>query len=358
MTANRANNPDLYERIAGLPLAAEGHRLEILRREVSSRFTRVTTVVTLCGEGQEGVGEDVTYDAGTHEAVRAERAAWDLTGRTTIHHFSVLLERLLPVDEVPYPRWAFEGAALDLALRQAGLTLPVVFRRPFHPVRFVLSTRLESPPSVRQLRDWLAVQPGLEFKLDPRSAWGPEFFLALTAMGRVRVLDLKGAYEGTPVDQPFDPDLYRRVREAALAAPDGPVYIEDPAPTPGAWTVLAGAEDRVSWDAPIHSADDIRRLPFPPGAVNIKPSRFGSWRRLLEAIRYCREAGIHLYGGGQFELGPGRDQIQALASLFYADSANDVAPRVYHSGGPRPGLPPSPLCPAVPALAGFRFRET
>lgn len=357
MAGNQANNPDLYERIAGLPLVVEGHRLEIMRREVSSGFTRVTTVVTLFGEGQEGVGEDVTYDAETHEAVLTERAAWDLTGRTTVHDFSASLETLLPVDRAPYPRWAFEGAALDLALRQAGLTLPVAFGRPFHPVRFVLSTRLDSPPSVDLLRDWLAVQPGLEFKLDPRSSWGPEFFAALTTMGRVRVLDLKGAYQGTPVDQPFDPDLYRRVKEAALAAPDGPVYIEDPAPTPGAWRVLAGAEDRLSWDAPIHSADDIRCLPFPPGAVNVKPSRFGSWQRLLEAIGYCRERGIHLYGGGQFELGPGRDQIQALASLFYADSANDVAPRVYHSGGPRPGLPSSPLRPAVPALVGFRFRK-
>jgi len=50
-----------------------------------------------------------------------------------------------------------------------------------------------------------------------------------------------------------------------------------------------------------------------------------------------------MYGGGQFELGPGRPQIQALASLFYADSPNDVAPSEYNVGGPRAGLPRSPL---------------
>ena len=33
-----------------------------------------------------------------------------------------------------------------------------------------------------------------------------------------------------------------------------------------------------------------------------------------------------MYGGGQFELGVGRGQIQYLASLFHPDSPNDVAP--------------------------------
>ena len=52
-----------------------------------------------------------------------------------------------------------------------------------------------------------------------------------------------------------------------------------------------------------------------------------------------------LYGGGQFELGVGRGQIQALASLFYADSANDVAPGGYNAPAPVEGLPRSPLEP-------------
>jgi hypothetical protein len=52
-----------------------------------------------------------------------------------------------------------------------------------------------------------------------------------------------------------------------------------------------------------------------------------------------------MYGGCQFELGPGRSHIQALASLFYPDSPNDVAPSEYNTGGARPGLPQSPLPP-------------
>jgi len=54
-----------------------------------------------------------------------------------------------------------------------------------------------------------------------------------------------------------------------------------------------------------------------------------------------------MYGGGQFELGPGRAHIQRLASLFYADAPNDVAPGDYNVGEPRPALPQSPLDVAI-----------
>ena len=63
-----------------------------------------------------------------------------------------------------------------------------------------------------------------------------------------------------------------------------------------------------------------------------------------------------LYGGGQFELGVGRGQIQALASLFYADSANDVAPGSYNAPEPSPGLPESPLEPPSD-LTGFSWER-
>ena len=81
-------------------------------------------------------------------------------------------------------------------------------------------------------------------------------------------------------------------------------------------------------------------------------ARFGSVRRLFEAYDYAAERDMLLYGGGQFELGPGRDHIQHLASLFHPDGPNDVAPREYNAGGPRPGLPTSPL-PARAHPAGL-----
>ena len=35
------------------------------------------------------------------------------------------------------------------------------------------------------------------------------------------------------------------------------------------------------------------------------------------------------YGGGQYELGVGRGQIQYLAAIFHPDAPNDIAPAGY-----------------------------
>ena len=80
--------------------------------------------------------------------------------------------------------------------------------------------------------------------------------------------------------------------------------------------ILEPVRDRLTWDAPIHSIADIEALPWPPKMVNIKPSRIGGLRELCETYDYCAERGIGAYGGGQWELGVGRGQIQDLASLF------------------------------------------
>jgi len=78
-------------------------------------------------------------------------------------------------------------------------------------------------------------------------------------------------------------------------------------------------------------------------------ARFGPIENLLATIEFCKAHQIVLYGGGQTELGIGRDHIQALASLFYSATANDVAPREYNTGEARGGLPQSPLPAPTPA---------
>ena len=88
--------------------------------------------------------------------------------------------------------------------------------------------------------------------------------------------------------------------------------------------------------------------------VNIKPSRLGGLQELFAAYDYCEEHGIGAYGGGQFELGAGRGQIQYLASLFHPDTPNDVAPSAYNLPDPPEGLPSSPLEPQ-PSELGFRW---
>src|SRR5207245_7296175 len=52
-----------YGLLSDLPLRVDGYTLEGLSAQVSSAFDRLTTVVRLSGGGDEGVGEDVVYDA-------------------------------------------------------------------------------------------------------------------------------------------------------------------------------------------------------------------------------------------------------------------------------------------------------
>ena len=149
----------LYARVADLPLTIEGHSFEVLKQEVSSGFERVTTIVRFEGLGATGMGEDVTYESAAHERVLPERNAFPLAGDHTFAGFSRLLERLLPAEMEPHARWGFEGAALDLALRQAGRTLSDLVGIESRPLRFVVSTRLGSPPDAEVVLGWLRAEP-------------------------------------------------------------------------------------------------------------------------------------------------------------------------------------------------------
>jgi hypothetical protein len=353
-----------YDRIKDLPLKVDSYELEGLDFSIpGTDMERLTTIVHLQGDGHEGLGEDVVYDALDHVALRDAGPVLDLAGEHTIASFSERLEGLdlfptPPEREVSvnYRRWAFESAALDLALRQAGKPLYEVVGREPRPVTFVVSMRLTAPGSdevstIEPVRKRLAIYPTLRFKLDPTNDWTDGLIEQLVETGAVDSLDLKGQYKGTPVDVETDPELYRKLIEAFPNA-----WLEDPDVNDETKAVLDPVADRVTWDAPIHSVADIRSRPWPPKMVNIKPSRFGALQALFEAYDYCDQNGIGAYGGGQWELGPGRGHIQYLASLFHPDTPNDVAPSGYNTAGTEPGLPSSPLAPA-PTPTGFRWGE-
>jgi L-alanine-DL-glutamate epimerase-like enolase superfamily enzyme len=345
-----------FERLAQLPVEIHSYTLEGLEAAVSSDFTRLSTVIHMQGGGEEGVGEDVTYDQLDHIALQDAGPVLDLAGERTIGEVCELVGSLdlfpaEPVRDVSrrYRRWAFESAALDLALRQAGKSLAQVMERELRPLTFVVSLRLGEPPTIDPVRKRLDLYPTLRFKLDPTDEWTDELIAELVATGAVDSVDLKGLYVGTVVDAGADPELYRRVAEAF---PDA--WIEDPRLTEETDPVLEPYRDRITWDANIHAVADIEGLPFRPRMVNIKPSRLGGLQELFAAYDYCEEHGIGAYGGGQFELGPGRGQIQYLASLFHPDTPNDVAPSGYNLPDPAPGLPSSPLAPQGSDV-GFRW---
>jgi hypothetical protein len=324
-----------YDAVRDLPLQIDGYELEPLEQEVARGFTLRRTVVVLRGGGEEGRGEEVDYNAVIQQELQARRGELPLAGVHTLDSFS-----LLQSGQTEYRRWALESAALDLALRQAGRSLGEAIGRTPRPLRFVVSTR------VANLAGWQALYPGLRFKLDPDRDWTDEFVSQLTGAGVVDTVDFKGVYRGD-FGMPPDPALYARI---AAAFPEA--WIEDPALNHETSSVLKSQRDRITWDAGIHEWSDVEALPFQPHCLNSKPSRFGSVKRLFDFYDACERAGIALYGGGQFELGPARAQIQLLASLFHADAPNDVAPSGYNATEPVAGLPVSPL--TLTPQAGFR----
>ena len=347
----------LFDLVADLPLRIESYTLRGLSRTVSSGFERLSTVFLLQGGGHEGAGEDVTYEPEAHTAQQEQGPVLELAGDWTFGSFSEYLDAL---DTFPgytpafpvyrsYRRWGLESAALDLALRQAGMSLHALLGREPRPVTFVVSSRLGEPPTIAPVERRLARYPSLRFKLDATPDWSDELVAELVATGAVDSIDFKGAYQGTLVDNPTDPELYRRIAEAF---PDA--WLEDPdLESEDAKRALLAHQERITWDAPIHSVADILAAPVMPRTVNLKPSRFGSLRALFEAYEFCEQRGMGAYGGGQYELGVGRDHIQLLAAIFHANAPNDIAPGGYDALDPEPGLPASPL-DAHPAPTGFR----
>lgn len=345
---------NLYSYLEDLTLQID--QIEYVKHalDTSSGFLRKSTEIMLSGDGRSGHGEDVTYEADEHDALERDKPDFSLHGKFTLKEFS---DRLDEIDlfygrEIEhaefsnYRQWGFESAALDLALKQASTNLAAAFDLEYKPVRFVVSTRLGDPPSVDRLNRLLEINSALEFKLDPTVDWTTELMAEIANTNAVRILDFKGLYSNTIVDNPPDPRLYQ---EAIQAFPD--VIMEDPAETDEIKPLLNHVKTRLSWDYPIRSIRTIKELPYSPKWINIKPSRFGSLKALLDTIAYCQQNDITMYGGGQFELSVGRTQIQRLASLFYPDSPNDVAPRVYHGMNIDDDAPVSPI--NIPKEIGF-----
>ncbi|MFM8828316.1 MAG: hypothetical protein ACKOGE_03405, partial [Actinomycetota bacterium] len=256
----------LYDRLRDLPISIEGAHLERLELPVSPEFARVTTVVHLEGLGHEGVGEDVTYEADEATAFQ-QGGPPDLSDEWTIHGLSQALGAMDLFPAAPpawppsrrYRRWAFESAALDLALRQAGEPLWRVLGIDPSPVEFVISTGLGEPPDPRRVLAWADAAPGIGFKVDATPSWTREVAHALAEGARVETGDLKGHSSGTVVDAGADPGLYAMVAEEF---PDA--WLADPRVDARTRIALAGAEDRVTWDAPLHDVADIVEFPIAP----------------------------------------------------------------------------------------------
>lgn len=334
-------------------------RISELSQATSLQWTRRTRLIEFRGPGREsqacsGSGEDVSWvEVAADEILalypedllcfRGSFAEWSarLDAREATPAYQALATaRNSDPDSL---RWALESAATELALRQNQTSLSAALGRTPAPMRFCLSMGLGQPPSAERLHAWRA-HGDYHFKLDASSDWTAPLLEELHRMACVSVVDLKAYYHDTPVDQPVDPALYARVAEGLPNT-----VIEDALPNTDTRSILLPHAARLSWDAPIHSVEDVARI-VPkdfgtPQWINIKPSRFGTWRRLLAMYAWAEQHEVRAYGGGQYELGIGREHAQALACLFHPKEANDLAPALFHRAEPQASLPVNELSP-------------
>ena len=173
---------------------------------------RATTLIQLRGPGGETGrrrGRGLRRDRPREPPGRRPEPI-DLAGSYTLDSFSKRLEEtaLFPAPPVRgevselYRRWAFESAALDLALAQAGRSLADVLEREPRPLNFVVSMRLGSLASRRSPRSRTASlrllerYPGTKLKLDPTNNWTQELVDAARGHRRGRLARPQGPVQG------------------------------------------------------------------------------------------------------------------------------------------------------------------
>jgi L-alanine-DL-glutamate epimerase-like enolase superfamily enzyme len=334
-------------------------------------MARMTTTVELHGDGHTGRGEDVAYSGDTQKLLpdAFAKVAPLITGSWKFGELSDKLdaefELELPAgtmgdDKPGFHRWAIDSALLDLALRQAKTDLARLVGAEWAPVRVSLSMGVDGAEGLAKLRSWIERDPSITFKLDTSTKWDHELVASLANLGdgrAVSTIDFKALYHGEWIDNDYDPSLYGSVANQLPAA-----LLEDAKLTDANREALGvdGCE-RLSWDYPITSTQDVPGLPsssaefsdLRPGAINIKPSRFGALDKVLATIELCDAHDIPCYSGGQFELGVGRTQVQAIASLCFPDAPNDCAAAMFHNAAP--DADDVPLGPVVPPAASNGF---
>src|SRR3954467_15187128 len=125
------NDESLWPRVADLPLVVEGCEYDRLHAVLAYDFERITTHVRLVGAGAEGLGEDVAVFREDGTTLHERHPSLQLGGQWTLAAFC---DHVAALDLWPEPpeweaatrmrAWAFESAALDLALRPGGRPPP------------------------------------------------------------------------------------------------------------------------------------------------------------------------------------------------------------------------------------------
>jgi hypothetical protein len=281
-----------WEALGRLPLTVDSVVFDRQAATFAYGFERITTLVRLVGGGLEGHGEDVSLHEGDEQSLHVLNPDLGLVGSWSLESFC---DHLATVDPFAVPpeweparrwrNWAFESAALDLALAQAGLPLHEALGRSPAPLRFVNSLGLGDPPTFDPVARRLEVHPELRFKLDVTHAWSPELMAEVAATGAVEIVDFKGHYG---LDTGDDGALLAMYERAIELFPDA--LLEDAHDLPEVAALrLGGGRPHL-----LRRADPLRRrldtVPLRPRAVNIKPCRVGDLRSLLEVYAVVASA--------------------------------------------------------------------
>jgi hypothetical protein len=272
---------------------------------------RPSSVVRLSGGGCSGLGENVAFLSQDHERFAARVERW-FAARTASAPLQVRSAVALGAEGTPYERAALEAALIDLALRQAGLSLYDLTGVPEASVRFVQSLAADPEPEtvIRRLR-----REGFhgELKVDVDPSWGERVLQGLARDSRIAIFDFKGR---------GDAALARRLAACAEALLEDPPSVFE-APN-------GGVPSRVSRDAPLLDEAAVARALFDGEAVNLKAPRMGGPLAVLRGLERAwapinKNSQPRAYLGGMFETSVGRVQARQLAALYCASAPNDLA---------------------------------
>ncbi|MGI9579563.1 MAG: enolase C-terminal domain-like protein [Microthrixaceae bacterium] len=301
------------------------HRSAVADQSVrESIFVRIRTAdgtvgeaecPTLSGEGYVTESTDVAWDA-----LVGELAAASLTGRIAAAHAA------------PAASAALADALLDAELRRNEVSLADHL------------ANVTGMPS-RTTVPWTAVIAHTEHDADTRgdaevlgesaaaAADSGASMLKVKIVGIEKAAWLVGALRSAtqlPValdaNGTLQPDDLRELDSLGLA------YVEQPLAPGTPWSILgeavADCETAVCLDESLVSldavADSLRADAM--AVANIKPARIGGTMAAARAVGLCAAAGIDCFVGGMFELGIGRANSLAVASLAGCTVSTDLGP--------------------------------
>ena len=243
--------------------------------------------------------------------------------------------------------WAYESAALDLALR-AGRSTAGRGAGPRAAARALRELARPRRPAVgRQVARRLDATRDLRFKLDARPGVDAGDRGRARATGAVQPSTSRAATGSRSRIPTRSPRLYdararglpRRARSRTRTTCPRSRRCSSRTPT-------ACPTTRRSTPSPTSSQ------PFPARTVNIKPSASAACGRCSRSTRRARSAASRMYGGGMGELGVAADR-SSCSPRCSRRTRRTTSPRRASTRSTRRRHPPSPL-PPEPPVAGFR----